>query len=214
MVHCWSEHESQTRSYRCWRIETEHQFRCIRDRIAVDFRECSVVGAWLIEPATHEDPRGRFLRAWCRDEFAARGISFTPVQANMGLSRRRGTIRGLHYQVAPALEAKLVRCTRGSMFDVVVDLRPASPTYCSWHGTLLSADNAHMLYLPEGCAHGCQALEDDTEFHYLTSTVYSPGDVRGVRYDDPAVGIRWPVSASLISSQDLRWPPLQTSEGR
>ena len=152
------------------------------------------------------DGRGRFMRAWCSREFAEHGIGFTPLQANMGLSHRRGTVRGLHYQAAPALEAKLIRCTRGSLFDVVVDLRPTSPTYCAWYGTVLSADNARMLYLPEGCAHGCQSLDDGTEFLYLTSAVYSPGEVRGARYDDPEFGIEWPLPATMVSEQDLNWP--------
>lgn len=170
------------------------------------FRSCEIAGARLVEPEPHEDDRGRFLRAWCLDEFAANGIPFVPLQANMGHSRRRGTIRGLHYQVAPALEAKLVRCTRGSLFDVVVDLRPESPSYCAWFGTILTPGNAHALYLPEGCAHGCQALEDETEFLYLTSAVYSRGEVRGARYDDAAFGIEWPLPATLVSEQDRAWP--------
>jgi dTDP-4-dehydrorhamnose 3,5-epimerase len=180
----------------------------------MQFKPCKVADAHVIDPAPHEDIRGRFLRAWCSREFAEQGIGFSPLQANMGLSRRRGTIRGLHYQVAPALEAKLVRCTRGAMFDVVVDLRPTSPTYCAWYGTILSADNARMLYLPEGCGHGCQSLEDDTEFHYMASEVYSPGEVRGARYDDPAFGIEWPLPPSLVSEQDLNWPVFEIRPGR
>jgi dTDP-4-dehydrorhamnose 3,5-epimerase len=112
----------------------------------------------------------------------------------------------LHYQIAPALEAKLVRCTRGAIFDVVVDLRPASPTYRSWYGCCLSADNGWMLYVPEGCAHGFQSTEDNAEIHYMTSAFYSPTDVRGIRYDDPAFRIRWPLPVSSISEQDLSWP--------
>ena len=146
------------------------------------------------------------MRAWCQTEFADAGIKFSPLQANMGLSRQTGTVRGLHYQVAPALEAKLVRCTRGAMFDVVVDLRPASQSYGAWYGVVLSAENGHMLYLPEGCAHGCQSLDDDTEFYYLTSECYSPNDVRGARFDDPAFGIEWPLPASVVSAQDRSWP--------
>jgi len=170
------------------------------------FNSCRVAGAILIEPEPREDERGRFLRAWCREDFARHGITFVPLQANMGLRRSLGTIRGLHYQVAPALEAKVVRCTRGTLFDVVVDLRPSSPTYCSWFGTILSADNARMLYLPAGCAHGCQSLVDETEFLYLTSAVYTPGAVRGARYDDAAFGIDWPLPASIVSEQDRSWP--------
>jgi dTDP-4-dehydrorhamnose 3,5-epimerase len=175
----------------------------------MDFHSCRVTGAFLVEPTPREDHRGRFMRAWCRDEFAQQGISFVPVQANMGLSHRSGTIRGLHYQIAPAPEAKLVRCTRGALFDVVVDLRPASPTYQQWYGTILDADNGRMLYLPEGCAHGCQSLADETEFYYLTSAVYAPDAVRGARYDDPAFGIEWPLPASMVSEQDLGWPWFQ-----
>ncbi len=133
------------------------------------------------------------MRAWCEREFSSQGIDFTPLQANMSLSLLKGTIRGLHYQTEPALEAKLVRCTRGTMFDVVVDLRPSSATYRAWHGEYLSADNGRMFFVPEGCAHGCQALEDVSEIHYLTSAVYSPNNSRGVRYDDPAIGIAWPL---------------------
>jgi len=172
----------------------------------MNFSECSINGAWVIDPAPHEDSRGRFMRAWCSREFAEHGVEFAPVQANMGLSVRKGTLRGLHYQVAPALEAKLVRCTRGSIFDVVVDLRPTSPTYQSWYGSCLSAANGRMLYVPEGCAHGCQSLEDNTEIYYMASAFYSPEAARGIRYDDPAFAIRWPLPVSSISDQDRAWP--------
>lgn len=149
------------------------------------------------------------MRAWCKREFADAGVDFEPLQANMGFSVHRGTIRGLHFQVAPALEAKLVRCTRGSIFDVVVDLRPDSPTYRAWFGTVLSADDGRMLYVPEGCAHGCQSLDDQTEIYYLASAYYSPGDARGLRFDDPAFGIQWPLGVASISDQDLGWPAFQ-----
>lgn len=172
----------------------------------MDFHECGILGAWLIEPAPREDSRGRFMRAWCQREFTDHEIDFRPVQANMTLSTRRGTIRGLHYQTEPALEAKLVRCVRGAIFDVVVDLRPASSTYRAWYGTTLSADNGRMLFVPEGCAHGCQATEDMSEIHYLTSAFYSPDNVRGLRYDDPAIRIAWPLDVSEISEQDRSWP--------
>ncbi|MEO8132507.1 MAG: dTDP-4-dehydrorhamnose 3,5-epimerase [Betaproteobacteria bacterium] len=172
----------------------------------MNFRECGVEGAWVIEPTPHEDARGRFMRAWCQREFAEHAIGFNPLQANMAFSARKGTLRGLHYQVAPALEAKLVRCTRGAIFDVVVDLRPESPSYRSWYGTCLTADNGRMLYVPEGCAHGCQATEDNAEIHYLASAFYSPSEARGARYDDPAFGIRWPLAVAIVSEQDLGWP--------
>lgn len=170
------------------------------------FERTSIPGAWLIAPAPHEDFRGRFMRAWCRQEFQDQGIDFTPAQANMAFSIARGTIRGLHYQVAPALEAKLVRCTRGAIFDVVVDVRPDSPTRGRWFGARLSADDGRMLYVPEGCAHGCQSLEDATEIYYLASTAFSPNEARGYRYDDAAFGIQWPLPASAISDQDKAWP--------
>ena len=151
------------------------------------------------------------MRAWCKHEFANHGIDFTPMQANMGLSLQRGTIRGLHYQLAPALEAKLVRCTRGSIYDVVVDLRTGSPTRGLWYGLELSADNGRMFYVPEGCAHGCQSMRDNSEIHYMTSAFYAPKQARGIRYDDPAIGIRWPLPVSVISAQDRNWPLIDGS---
>ena len=149
------------------------------------------------------------MRAWCTKEFEQNGIIFAPLQANIGFSHTRGTIRGMHYQTSPADEAKLVRCTHGSMFDVVLDLRSDSPTYRSWYGTTLSAENGQMLVIPEGCAHGCQSLEDDTEFFYMASAPYSPDHATGVRYDDPAFSIAWPLPVTLISDQDRNWPSVQ-----
>jgi dTDP-4-dehydrorhamnose 3,5-epimerase len=174
------------------------------------FSKCSVEGAWIIEPTPHDDFRGRFMRAWCSREFSEHTIDFTPLQANMGLSLLKGTLRGLHYQVAPALEAKLVRCTRGAIFDVVVDLRRTSPTYRLWYGSCLNPGNGRMLYVPEGCAHGCQALEDNTEIYYMASAFFSPDASRGIRYDDPAIGIEWPLQVSSISDQDRSWPLVET----
>lgn len=173
------------------------------------FTQADVAGAWVIDPAPHEDERGRFLRAWCAREFSERGLAFVPVQANMGFSVSKGTLRGLHVQVAPAPEAKLVRCTRGAIFDVVVDLRPESPSYGAWYGVELTAENGRMLYVPEHCAHGLQTLEDDTEIYYLTSAFYAPSAVRGVRFDDPAVNIQWPLVPTVVSEQDLNWPFLE-----
>lgn len=170
------------------------------------FSDTTVSGAKLIAPNSHEDERGRFLRAWCVREFAEHKVHFSPVQANMGFSREKGTVRGMHYQEVPAVEAKLVRCTRGAIFDVVLDLRPESPTYRKWYGAELTADNSRMLYVPEGCAHGYQTLENATEMYYMTSQFYAPSAVRGVRFDDPAFGIQWPVPPVAISEQDRRWP--------
>ena len=152
------------------------------------------------------------MRAWCKREFDNQAISFTPLQANMGCSQLRGTVRGLHYQVAPALEAKLVRCTRGRVFDVLVDLRFNSPTRLIWDGVELSAENGRMLYVPEGCAHGFQALTDNCEIHYMASAYYAPLQSRGVRFDDPALGILWPLTVSLVSQNDREWPLLEVRE--
>jgi dTDP-4-dehydrorhamnose 3,5-epimerase len=170
------------------------------------FTETDIPGVKVIDPTPHEDHRGRFMRAWCAKEFAENGIHFQPVQANMGLSFRTGTVRGMHFQVAPALEAKLVRCTRGSIFDVAVDLRLDSRTYGQWYGVVLTAENGRMLYVPEHCAHGYQTLQDDTEMYYMASQFYTPSAVRGVRYDDPAFNIRWPLTATEMSDQDRNWP--------
>jgi dTDP-4-dehydrorhamnose 3,5-epimerase len=170
------------------------------------FSEIKVAGARVIDPEPHEDDRGRFMRVWCAREFAEHGIHFVPVQANMGFSIRKGTIRGMHFQEAPAQEAKLVRCTRGAIFDVVLDLRPGSLSFGKWYGAELTAENGRMLYVPEYCAHGYQALNEGTEMHYMTSQFYTAGAVRGVRFDDPAFGIQWPLSAPIISEQDRNWP--------
>jgi dTDP-4-dehydrorhamnose 3,5-epimerase len=170
------------------------------------FSETSLPGVKVIDPSPHEDERGRFMRAWCVREFAEQGLHFTPVQANMGFSVQKGTIRGMHFQEAPALEAKLVRCTRGAIFDVAIDLRPDSPTYRKWFGIELSAENGRMLFVPENCAHGCQTLEECTEVHYMTSAFYVPSAVRGVRFDDPAFNIRWPLATTVVSEQDRNWP--------
>lgn len=172
------------------------------------FSDPIIPGAKLIDPNPHQDNRGRFLRAWCVQEFSDHGINFSPVQANMGYSPQKGTVRGMHYQETPALEAKLVRCTRGSMFDVALDLRPDSPTYGKWYSVELSAQNGRMLYVPEMCAHGYQTLEDDTEMHYMTSAFYTPAAARGIRFDDPAFGIEWPLPVASISEQDRNWPLL------
>ena len=124
----------------------------------------------------------------------------------MGFSLRKGTVRGMHFQMEPTPEAKLVRCTRGSMFDVALDLRPRSKTVGRWFGTELTAENGRMLYIPEGCAHGYQTLEDETEMYYMTSAFYTPAAARGVRFDDPAFNIEWPLPPTIVSEQDGNWP--------
>jgi dTDP-4-dehydrorhamnose 3,5-epimerase len=172
----------------------------------MQFTETKVVGARLIDPSPRKDDRGRFMRAWCVREFAENGLRFSPVQANMGFSVHKGTVRGMHFQQVPALEAKLVRCTRGSIFDVVLDLRPESSSYREWYGAELTPENGRMLYVPEGCAHGYQTLEEDTEMYYMASEFYTPSAARGVRFDDPAFGIQWPLAATAVSEQDRNWP--------
>ena len=177
------------------------------------FTKTALVGAWVIDPNPHEDERGRFMRAWCAQEFAEHGLDFLPVQANMGFSINKGTVRGMHFQKAPALEAKLVRCTRGAIYDVVLDVRPESPTYGEWYGIELSAENGRMLYVPEHCAHGYQTLEEYTEIYYMTSGYYTPNLVRGVRFDDPVFSIQWPIPVTVVSEQDRNWPLVERRGG-
>lgn len=169
------------------------------------FRNTDIPGVTVVEPAPHLDSRGRFMRAWCRQEFTESGIDFVPVQANLGYSIQKGTLRGLHFQHAVAAEAKLVRCTRGSMFDVALDLRPDSPTYKKWFGIELTPENGCMLYIPPLCAHGYQTLMDDTEMFYMASAPYTPSAASGVRYDSPAFRVDWPLTPTAISDQDRSW---------
>ena len=172
----------------------------------MQFNQVGIDGAFLIDPTPRADERGRFMRTWCAKEFAEQGIDFVPVQANMGFSLKKGTTRGMHYQESPALEAKLVRCTRGAMFDVVLDLRPGSATFGTWFGTELTPENGRMLYLPRHCAHGYQTLVDDTEMYYMASEFYTPSSARGVRFDDPAFNVQWPLVPAVMSEQDRNWP--------
>jgi len=173
------------------------------------FTDTDIPGSKVIDPTPHQDDRGRFMRAWCAREFSENGLNFVPVQANMGFSVRKGTVRGMHFQKAPALEAKLVRCTRGAMLDVVLDLRPDSPTYGKWYGAELTAENGRMLFVPEGCGHGYQTLEEGTEMHYLASAYYTPSAATGMRFDDPAFNIQWPLPVTVVSDQDRNWPLVQ-----
>jgi dTDP-4-dehydrorhamnose 3,5-epimerase len=177
----------------------------------MQFSQTDIEGVWLIDPDFRQDDRGRFFRAWCSREFAEHGIQFLPLQANMGFSLLKGTTRGLHYQIEPAAEAKLVRCTRGAIFDVAVDLRPDSPTRGRWFGAELTHENGRMLYLPELCGHGYQTIEDNTEMYYMTSQVYTPDACRGARFDDPALAIEWPLTPTAVSEQDRNWPLIGAS---
>jgi dTDP-4-dehydrorhamnose 3,5-epimerase len=176
-------------------------------RRPVIFRETALPGTFLVELERHEDERGFFARAWCSREFAQHGLAAELVQCNLVHNDAAGTLRGLHYQVEPSSEAKLVRCVRGALYDVAVDLRPGSPTFRRWVGVELTAENRSALYVPEGCAHGYQTLTDATEALYLTSAFYAPDDERGVRWDDPAFAIEWPeATARTISDKDRSWP--------
>ena len=162
-----------------------------------------IPGVFLLEPELVEDERGAFARTWCPREFAARGLSPNLAQCSLSFNARKGTLRGMHYQAAPYAEAKLVRCTRGAIYDVALDLRPGSPTFKRWTARELSADNRRMLYIPEGCAHGFQTLADDTEVFYQISEFYHPEAARGVRWDDPAFGIAWPpAERRILSARD------------
>jgi len=175
------------------------------------FRATRLSGAYIIEPERLEDQRGFFARAWCAREFEAHGLVFRPVQANMSYNRTKGTLRGMHYQVLPYAESKLIRCTRGTILDVIIDLRPDSTTYCEWIGVELTAENYQSLYVPECFAHGFQTLADDTEVTYHVSQFYTPAAERGIRFDDPAFGIRWPLEVNVISDKDQGWPDYQRS---
>jgi dTDP-4-dehydrorhamnose 3,5-epimerase len=172
----------------------------------VEFTETKLKGAFLIGLSKIEDERGFFARGWCREEFARHGLNPDVVQLNVGFSHKKGTLRGLHYQNPPQQEAKFVRCTRGAIFDVIVDLRPDSPTHRQWFGAELTPENGLMLYSPEGFAQGYQTLTDDTEMCYLTSGYYLPAAARGVRYNDPAFQISWPLPVAAISDADKNWP--------
>jgi len=182
----------------------------------MQFFDTSLPGVHLIELEKIRDDRGYFARTWCKEEFEAHGLNPAMLQMNLGFSYRKGTVRGMHFQLPPYGEAKLVRCNRGSLYDVIVDLRPDSPTYCEWFGMKLTAENGSMLYVPPGCAHGYQTLDDNTELQYLTSQVYQRDYARGVRFDDPVFNIQWPTDVTVVSEADRNWPNyavVQTNRG-
>jgi len=170
----------------------------------------SIAGAALIHLEPHADDRGFFARSFCETEFAAAGLETRFPQANLSLSKQRGTLRGMHYQLPPHAETKLVRCTRGALFDAIVDLRPQSPSFGQWTGAELTADNRVAIYVPAGCAHGFQTLADDTEASYMVSAAYAPGSERGLRFDDPWCGIDWPMTPTDMSDKDRTWPLFNT----
>jgi dTDP-4-dehydrorhamnose 3,5-epimerase len=172
----------------------------------MEFSRTKLEGCFIVRPKKIADDRGYFARAFCQDEFVQHGLNPNMLQLNSGYSHRAGTVRGLHYQTAPHLEAKFVRCTRGAIFDVVADMRAGSATRGQWIGVELSADDGTMVYVPEGCAHGYQTLVDGAEMYYLTSARYAPGSSTGARFDDPAFGIVWPAPFTVVSDQDRHWP--------
>lgn len=164
------------------------------------FRELALKGAFVIEPERFKDERGFFARTWCQREFAQHGLNHNLVQCNISFNRYQGTLRGMHYQREPYAEAKLVRCTAGAIYDVIIDLRPASATFKSWTGVELTARSRLALYVPEGFAHGFQTLEDESEVLYQMSEFYQPDYAAGVRWNDPVFDIAWPYSENLIMS--------------
>ena len=170
------------------------------------FHKTPVQDARVIELEKRGDDRGFFARFFCEQEFAKDGLETRFVQANNSLSAKKGTLRGLHYQLAPAAEVKVVRCVRGALWDAIVDLRPDSPTYKKWFGAELTAENRLMMYVPRGFAHAILTLTDDTEAFYLVSSLYAPAEERGVRWNDPAFNIDWPIKPEEISPKDAAWP--------
>jgi dTDP-4-dehydrorhamnose 3,5-epimerase len=170
------------------------------------FREAPLAGAWVLEPERFEDERGFFARTYCRREFEAHGLDPSIAQCSVSFNHRRGTLRGLHFQIAPHEESKLVRVTRGAVWDVIVDVRPGSPTFKRHFRIILSAEARNELYIPKGMAHGFQTLEDETEVFYQISEFYAPDSARGYRWDDPAFAIPWPEPVTVISEKDRNLP--------
>lgn len=171
------------------------------------FTETDLAGAFVIDIERHEDERGFFARTWCEDELAEHGLSTRVVQCNIAYNHHRWTLRGMHFQAAPHAEVKLVRCTRGAIYDVIIDLRPESRTFRQWLSFELTAENSRMLYIPEGFAHGYETLADETETYYQMSETHTPAAARGVRWNDPAFGIAWPEpEPAVISEKDRSWP--------
>ena len=170
------------------------------------FLATNVDGVFVLEPEVVEDTRGFFARTFDASEFRAQGLHCDFVQNSISFNPLKGTLRGMHHQRQPHAETKIIRCSRGALFDVAIDLRPESPSYRRWFGAELSADNHHALYVPEGCAHGFLSLEDDTEVQYAISAEFVPDSFLGVRWDDPAFGILWPFKPRLISQRDATFP--------
>ena len=170
------------------------------------FQNTKIPGCTLVTPTWHNDERGGFARTWDGKVFARHGLAESVTQCSVSRNRLRGTLRGMHLQIAPHEEAKLVRCTRGAIYDVCLDLRPASATLGRWVGAELTESNGHALYVPRGCAHGFLTLADETEVFYMISGAYAPESARGVRWNDPAFGIEWPEAVRVIKDRDATYP--------
>ena len=182
--------------------------------MAINFRETALRGAYVVEPERFDDERGFLARCFSEAEFAARGLNARQVESNISFNARRYTVRGMHYQREPHAQAKLVRCTAGAVYDVIIDLRPGSETYARWVGVELSAENRLTLYVPEGFAHGFQTLTDATEVFYQMSSCYAPQSAAGVRWDDPAFQIEWPATEGvIINERDRTYPDFRPARG-
>jgi dTDP-4-dehydrorhamnose 3,5-epimerase len=193
-----------------WSISSSHGYldehRLNHESVGMTFHEAKISGVFEIHLEPQLDERGFFARCWCQKEFASHGLNPKLVQCNISFNTRKGTLRGMHYQVAPYSETKLVRCTRGSIYDVVVDLRPQSRTFKNWISVILSAENRSALYIPKGCAHGFLTLEDQSEVFYQMSEIYNAEAARGVRWNDPVFQIAWPAKVDVISERDRTYP--------
>lgn len=179
------------------------------ERAGMRFEETVLKGAWLVAPEPIHDDRGFFARSFCVEEFGQRGLETKFVQHSLSFSRKRYTLRGIHFQRPPHAEVKVVSCSQGAIFDVIVDLRPDSSTYRQWVGFELTMQNRFQLYVPKGFAHGHQTLVDDTTVAYLISEFHIPAAASGIRYDDPSLAIDWPAPPSILSDSDRKWPPLE-----
>ncbi len=176
------------------------------------FTETHLKGMYVIALQRHEDERGFFARSWCEREFKEHGLEHRLVQCDVSFNRKKGTLRGMHFQDPPYAEAKLVRCTRGSLYDVVLDLRPQSGTFLRWVAVELTPDNGNMVFVPKGCAHGFQTLDDKTEAFYQMTEFYAPEYARGVRWNDPLFNISWPACERTISERDRSYPDARTDQ--
>jgi dTDP-4-dehydrorhamnose 3,5-epimerase len=170
------------------------------------FTQTSIAGAWLVTLEPRGDDRGSFARSFCTAEFASHGLETSYIQQNVSRSAKKGTLRGMHFQLGVHAEVKLIRCAAGAVFDVLMDIRPESPTYGAWYGAQLSGDNNTQMYAPAGVAHGFITLTDDVEVTYLNSAAYAPGQEGGVRWNDPAFNVAWPTEVTVIAPKDETWP--------